>query len=703
MTHEPSAPSEKTSDPEATLPTVPGRPGERSEEEMANSSSPALSKANGKPNANAKRSGAPPPRVSSRQANMESREWTVQDSEALYQVRDWGHPYFSVNEKGHVEVTPDPASPNAINLYELVLDMRARGIELPLLVRFSDILAHRIRRIHEAFGRAMKEYEYQGNYRGVFPVKVNQQRHVVEEVVEAGRMWNFGLEVGSKPELLIALASMKGESGLIVCNGYKDALYIETALIAQRFSSTVLIVLERLEELDIVLKASERLGIKPNLGVRAKLATKGMGRWADSAGERAKFGLNMPELVQLIDRLSAAKRLDELQLLHFHIGSQISSIIPIKNAMQEAANIYVEMARMGCNMQYLDIGGGLAIDYDGSKTDFHASCNYTLSEYAADVVATIQAACRKAELKEPTLISESGRAVAAHQSILLFDVLGQGRALSGVPTAPSKDSHSVLQVLYETYQGIMPKNVQESWHDACQAKEEAQSLFRYGYLGLRERSHAEALYWSCCEKIQATLQRLKFVPEELHDLEKTTSSIYYCNFSVFQSAPDSWAINQLFPIMPIHRLEERPSVRATLADLTCDSDGKIDHFIDVEDVRSTLDVHTLLPDQPYVMGIFLNGAYQEILGDLHNLFGDTHAVHVRVTEYGYRISHVIKGDSMNDVLRFVEHQPESMIESVREQAEAALSRGRMTLEQMKLLMRHYEKAMGSYTYLTEEE
>ncbi len=669
---------------------------------MANSSSPSPSKANGK--ASAKRSGAPPPRVSARQQpSAEPKVWTVQDSEALYQVRDWGHPYFSVNEKGHVEVTPDPSSPNAINLYELTLDMRARGIELPLLVRFSDILAHRIRRIHEAFGRAMKEYEYQGSYRGVFPIKVNQQRHVVEEVVEAGRPWNFGLEVGSKPELLIALASMKGESGLIVCNGYKDATYIETALIAQRFSSTVLIVLERLEELDIVLKASDRLGIKPNLGVRAKLATKGMGRWADSAGERAKFGLNMPELVQLIDRLATAKRLDELQLLHFHIGSQISSIIPIKNAMQEAANIYVEMARMGCNMQYLDIGGGLAIDYDGSKTDFHASCNYTLSEYAADVVATIQAACRKAELKEPTLISESGRAVCAHQSILLFDVVGQGRALSGEPTQPPKDAHSVLQVLYETYQGIMPKNVQESWHDACQAKEEAQSLFRYGYLGLRERSQAEALYWSCCEKIQATLQRLRFIPEELHDLEKTTSSIYYSNFSVFQSAPDSWAINQLFPIMPIHRLEERPTVRTTLADLTCDSDGKIDHFIDVEDVRSTLDVHMLVPDQPYVMGIFLNGAYQEILGDLHNLFGDTHAVHVRVTEYGYRVSHVIKGDTMADVLRFVEHQPESMIESVREQAEAALSRGRMTLEQMKLLMRHYEKAMGSYTYLTEEE
>jgi len=353
-------------------------------------------------------------------------------------------------------------------------------------------------------------------------------------------------------------------------------------------------------------------------------------------------------------------------------------------------------------MQYLDIGGGLAIDYDGSKTDFHASCNYTLSEYAADVVATIQAACKKAELKEPTLISESGRAVCAHQSILLFDVVGQGRALAGIPTQPEKNAHSVLQVLYETYQGIMPKNVQESWHDACQAKEEAQSLFRYGYLGLRERSQAEALYWSCCEKIQATLQRLRFIPEELHDLEKTTSSIYYSNFSVFQSAPDSWAIKQLFPVLPIHRLDEPPSRHAVLGDITCDSDGKIDQFIDRRDVRRTLLLHPF-DGKPYYLGAFLIGAYQEILGDLHNLFGDTNAVHVQATDYGYRVSHVIKGDNMTDVLRYVEHQPESMIEAVREQAEAALSRGRMTFEQMRLFMRHYEKAMGSYTYLTGED
>jgi arginine decarboxylase len=643
------------------------------------------------------------PEASGRVRTSGGGAWGVKDSTALYQVRDWGNPYFSVNAKGHVVVTPNPDSENSVNLYELTLDLRARGIELPILVRFSDILAHRIKRIHESFQRAITEYEYGASYRGVFPVKVNQQRHVVDEVVEQGRPYKFGLEVGSKPELLIALASMKYEGGLIICNGYKDATYIETALIAQRFDNTVIIVLERLEELDIAMRASEKLGIKPTLGVRAKLSTKGMGRWADSAGERAKFGLSAPEVVELVDRLTASNRLDELQLLHFHIGSQISSIIPIKNAIQEAANVYVELARMGCNMQYIDIGGGLAIDYDGSKTDFHASCNYTLGEYAADVVATIQAACRKAQLKEPGIISESGRAVCAHQSVLVFDVLGANSSRFKDPVEPGKEAHRVLHMLYETYQGIMPKNVQESWHDVCQAKEEAQSLFKYGYLGLRERASAERLYWNCCAKIQTTLERLRFIPEELQDLEKTMSSIYYCNFSVFQSAPDSWAIDQLFPVMPIHRLDERPSVRATLADLTCDSDGMIDHFIDVEDVRSTLDVHPYRHGEPYFLALFLNGAYQEILGDLHNLFGDTNAVHVQATDYGYRVSHVIKGDNMTDVLRYVEHQPEMMIEAVREQAEAALSKGRMTFEQMRLFMRHYEKAMGSYTYLTGED
>lgn len=627
--------------------------------------------------------------------------WNAAKSAQLYQVQGWGSPYFSVNESGYIEVRPDPDCERTVNLFELTEDLRARGLDLPILIRFSDILGHRIKRINESFIRAIRDYEYSGSYRGVYPVKVNQQRHIVHEVVEFGKPYQYGLEVGSKPELLIALSAMQDSEGLIICNGYKDRSYIETALIAQRLNKTVIIVLERTEELDFALKASEKLGIAPMLGVRAKLSTKGMGRWGNSAGDRAKFGLSIPEVIELVDRLAERNMLDALRLLHFHIGSQISSIIPIKNALQEAANIYVELAKMGCRMGYLDVGGGLAIDYDGSKTDFHASRNYTMQEYASDVIATVQAACQKAKVSEPTIVSESGRAVVAHQSVLIFDVVGVNEVSVGTPKAPDPASHGVIQVLYETYQGILPKNVQESWHDACQAKEEAQSLFKYGYLGLRDRAMAERLYWACCAKIQTVIKRMKFVPEELQELQKQMSALYYCNFSVFQSAPDSWAIDQLFPIMPIHRLNEEPDVRATLADLTCDSDGKIDHFIDVEDVRDTLSLHRFEAGKPYYLGMFLNGAYQEILGDLHNLFGDTNAVHVSISDYGYRVDHVIKGDSMTEVLRYVAYAPDAMIENVRTQAEAALAQNKLTLQQMRLLMTHYEEAMNSYTYLSE--
>jgi arginine decarboxylase len=636
--------------------------------------------------------------------NGNGQAWTPARSAQLYQVQGWGAPYFSVSDRGHVLVTPDPDQDRTVNLYELAQDLKTRGLELPLLIRFSDIVAHRIRRINQCFQRAITEYEYTGSYRGVFPVKVNQQRHLIEEIVEFGKPWQFGLEAGSKPELLIALASMPEAGGLIICNGYKDSNYIETALVAQKFDKTVIVVLERIEELYIALRASEKLGIKPLLGVRSKLTAKGVGRWADSAGDRAKFGLTMAEVVEVVDTLAERGLLDSLQLLHFHIGSQISSIIPIKNAMQEASNIYVELAKMGCKMGYLDVGGGLAIDYDGSKTDFHASKNYALQEYASDVVAAIQAACAKANVPPPTLVSESGRAVSAHHSMLVFQVVGASGVRFGDPIEPKADAHRLLKDLYETYKGISAKNVQESWHDASQAKDEAQNLFKYGYLGLRERAQVERLYWNCCEKIQDRLRKLKFVPEELLGLERQMSSIYYCNFSVFQSTPDIWAIDQLFPIMPIHRLEEEPTVTARLADVTCDSDGIVDNFIDVEDEKHILEVHPFDAKQPYYMGIFLNGAYQEILGDMHNLFGDTNAVHVRLTDDGgYEVRHVVKGDSISEVLRYVEYVPENMVEAVRRQAERAVSAGRLTNEQMRTLMKHYESALASYTYLTESE
>lgn len=627
--------------------------------------------------------------------------WSAEKSAKVYQINGWGRPYFQINDHGHVVVTPDPEDDREIDLYDLCVSLQARGLDMPILLRFSDILKHRIAKLNRAFQSAIAEYNYGGRYQGVFPVKVNQQSHLVEDIVEFGERYEYGLEAGSKPELLIALAAMRKNSGLIICNGYKDRAYIETALLAQRLDKTVIVVLERLEEVDVAIEASRSLGIRPMLGVRAKLASKGVGRWAKSAGDRAKFGLSTAEIVELVDKLRAADMLDTLLLLHFHIGSQISSIIPIKNALQEASNIYVELAKMGCKMGYMDVGGGLAIDYDGSRTDFHASKNYHLAEYATDVVSVMQSACEKANVPPPTLVSESGRAVAAHHSVLVFQVVGKNEVRFGEPVAPTKESHRVLHELYDTYQNILPKNVQESFHDAGQAKEEAQNLFKYGYLGLRERAHAERLYWHCCEKIHHTLKRLKHVPEELHDLGRALSAIYYCNFSVFQSAPDIWAIDQLFPIMPIHRLTEEPNVLCTLADLTCDSDGVVDRFIDIEDERHTLNVHDWKPTEPYYLGMFLNGAYQEILGDLHNLFGDTNAAHVRLTDDGYEVVHVVKGDSVSEVLRYVQYNPEDMVEQVRRQADRAVRIGRLDNTQMKKLMDHYEDSLRGYTYLTD--
>jgi arginine decarboxylase len=635
-------------------------------------------------------------------ANGARVPWTIERSAELYQIRGWGDPYFSINDRGHVSVRPDPQRETTIDLSDLVNDLEARGLQLPLLVRFSDIVDDRIRTINECFGRAIEEYGYEGRYQGVYPVKVNQQRHLVEEVVRYGQRWDYGLEAGSKPELLIALAMAEG-GGLIVCNGYKDLNYIETALIAQRFDKTVIVVLERIEELDLIFKAADRLGITPLLGVRAKLTARGVGRWADSTGDRAKFGLTSQEIVEVVDRLAARDMLSSLQLMHFHIGSQISSIIPMKNAIREAAQYFVELSKLGAPMRYLDVGGGLAVDYDGSRTDFHASRNYGVQEYANDVVSGIQEACGRAKIPVPTIVTESGRAVAAYQAVLVFEVLGSNEARVDEPAPPPPDAHPILQTLYDTYNGIQPKNVQESWHDASQARDEAESLFQYGYMGLRERAAAERLVIACGRKILTTAQRLGPLPEDLLALERLLSTIYYCNFSVFQSAPDTWAIDQLFPIMPIHRLDEEPTEQVTLGDLTCDSDGVIDHFIDVEEVKDVLRVHPLRDAESYRMGMFLMGAYQEILGDLHNLFGDTNAVHVRVNDHGYDVTHVIKGDSMNQVLRYVQYDPEVMTERVRQQAERALAAGRITLNQMKLLLEHYEQSLRSYTYLTDEE
>ena len=625
--------------------------------------------------------------------------WSIEDSESLYRIQGWGEPYFSINAAGHVTVSPQGDRGGSLDLFQLVEALKQRNLGLPILIRFPDILEDRLERLNACFAKAITRYGYTGVYRGVFPVKCNQQRHLVEDLVRFGQSHQFGLEAGSKPELMIALATLNTPGALLICNGYKDREYIETAMLSQRLGQLPIIVLEQLEEVDLAIEASRRLGIQPILGVRAKLCSKGVGRWGNSAGERAKFGLTIPEMITAVDRLKQAGMLACLQLLHFHIGSQISAISVIKDALREACQIYVELAKLGADMQYLDVGGGLGVDYDGSKTNFHASKNYSTQNYANDVVAEVKEACAERGIPVPTLISESGRAIASHQSVLVFDVLGSSNIASGEPEALEESEHLIIRNLYETYESITVENYQEAYHDAVQFKDEAVSLFNFGYLRLQQRARAERLYWACCERILAIARKEEYVPDDLEDLEKIMASIYYINLSVFQSAPDSWAIDQLFPILPIHRLDEEPTCRGALADITCDSDGKIDQFIDLRDVKSVLELHPLKAKEPYYLGLFLAGAYQEIMGNLHNLFGDTNAVHIHLTPKGYQIEHVVKGDTMTEVLGYVQYDSEDLIENMRRRTEQALQEGQITLAESQLLLQNYEHSLSRYTYL----
>jgi arginine decarboxylase len=632
-------------------------------------------------------------------APLPQKSWTIEDSEKLYRIQGWGEPYFSINAAGHVTVSPKGDRGGSLDLCELVEALKQRNLALPLLIRFSDILEDRIERLNSCFARAIARYNYKNVYRGVFPVKCNQHRQLIQDLVRFGQPHHFGLEAGSKPELMIALATLKTPGALLICNGYKDRDYIETAILAQRLGQTSVIVLEQIEEVELAIAASITLGIKPILGVRAKLTTKGVGRWGGSTGDRAKFGLTIPEIIRAVGELKKAGMLDCLQLLHFHIGSQISSISVIKDAIREASHIYVELAKLGANMNYLDVGGGLGVDYDGSKTNFHASKNYNMQNYANDVVAGVKDACDERKIQVPIIISESGRAIASHQSVLVFDVLGTSDVPREVPEPIDENAHQIPRNLYEIYQSISPENYQEVYHDAIQFKEEAVSLFNLGYLGIAERAKTEQLYWACCNKIQGIARQKEYVSEDLEDLEKVMASIYYINLSVFQSVPDSWAINQLFPIMPINRLDEEPTQRGILADLTCDSDGKIDQFIDLRDVKSVLELHTLKPGEPYYLALFLGGAYQEIMGNLHNLFGDANAVHIQLTPSGYHIEHVVKGDTMKEVLSYVQYDAESLVESIRRQTEAALQQNKITLSESQLLLQNYERSLSQYTYL----
>jgi arginine decarboxylase len=643
------------------------------------------------------------------------KPWTIEDSEKLYRIEGWGDPYFSINAAGRVMVSPKGDRGGFLDLYELVESLRKRNIGLPLLIRFSDILADRIERLNACFAKAIARYNYPNQYRGVYPVKCNQSRHLVEALVQFGKPYFFGLEAGSKPELTIALATLepslnpkeKTQNALLICNGYKDREYIEMALLATKLGHTPVIAIEQLEELQLAVEISQKLGIAPILGVRAKLSTKGSGHWGDSTGDRAKFGLTVPEIVEVVTQLEACEMLDCLQLLHFHLGSQISAIGVIKDAIREAAQIYGELVKLGANMRYLDVGGGLAVDYDGSKTNFYASKNYNMQNYANDIVAEVKEACEERGIAAPILVSESGRAIASHQAVLIFDILSTSEFSPELPQPAREKEHLIIRNLWETYESIALENYQENYHDAIQFKDEAISLFSFGYLSLKERARAEQLYWACCRKILEITRTQEYVPDDLEDLEKNMASIYYANLSVFQSAPDAWAIDQLFPIMPIHRLDEEPTQRGILADLTCDSDGKINKFIDLRDVKSVLELHPLREAEsnpkskkPYYLGMFLVGAYQEIMGNLHNLFGDTNVVHIRMNPKGYQVEYVVKGNTITEVLGYAQYKAEDLVENIRRRTEEALQEGRITLEESQRLLQNYERSLSSYTYLS---
>ena len=632
-------------------------------------------------------------------------KWTHVDSEALYNVPNWGLGYFSVNDGGHVQVAPEGAEhPARIDLFELIGQIRRRGVSTPILLRFDGLLRARVRELSDAFSKAREQYEYGGDYRPVFPIKVNQDRHVVEALLEEGRRYGIGLEAGSKPELLAVMTMQQGESPLIVCNGYKDHEYIEMALLSRKLGSDTILVVEKFSELDAILKSSRSLGIEPIIGVRTKLGHRGSGRWQESGGDRSKFGLTTREIVQVVERLREEDMLHCLQLLHFHLGSQITNIRSLKTGLREAVQTLVGLHEMGVRIRWMDTGGGLGVDYDGSRTDFESSMNYSVQEYANDVVWHLREACNEHEIAPPTILTESGRALVAHHAVLVADVLGVSDfSTVGVPGPPTEDEHEIVHEIADVCEGVTTKNFQEAFHDVRELRDQAMVLFNVGQLPLTDRARVEEYYWRTCEKILRISHRLDYVPDDLSSLQRDMADTYFMNFSLFQSVPDSWAIKQLFPVLPIHRLEEQPTRHAVLADITCDSDGKIDRFIDLRDVKDTLELHPLRPGEPYYLGIFLVGAYQEILGDMHNLFGDTNVVHVDVDVHGRpRIKHVVRGDRVQEVLSYVDYYETDLLRDMRRQVEESLEAGRLTFEESAMLMRRFERGLAGYTYLSRE-
>jgi arginine decarboxylase len=632
---------------------------------------------------------------------MEPTErWSSVDASELFDVASWGKGYFSVSDEGHVLVHPEKEPARSIDLKKLIDTLVLRGISLPILIRFAEILKHRLGELHDAFDTAIREHKYNGNYCCVYPIKVNQQRQVVEEVLEFGKPYKFGMEAGSKPELLAVMALADNDTP-IICNGFKDDEYIEMAMLAQKMGRTIIPVVEKYTELALIAKYAEKIGVCPTIGIRAKLASRGSGRWKSSGGFRSKFGLTTTEVMRALEELRLWGMGDCLKLLHFHLGSQITNIRQVKGAVNEAARLYAELWRTGATgLKYMDVGGGLGIDYDGSQTDFESSVNYTLQEYANDIVYHIQNVLDESSVPHPTIVTESGRAIAAYHSVLVFNVLGvSGPGEEESPQELPPDPEQPLIDLQETLRSVNPRNLLEAFHDSQQALDSALNLFSLGYLPLEQRCIAENLYWSISRRIQKMGRELEILPEELEGLDAMLSDTYFCNFSLFQSMPDSWAIKQLFPIMPIHQLNQQPLRHAVLGDITCDSDGKVDQFIDRRDIKRTLPLHEFT-GQDYYIGAFLVGAYQEILGDMHNLFGDTNAVHVRLSPEGEVIlDEVIKGDTVREVLNYVQFKAENLVTRLRRSVETAVREGRLGYEESGRLLRFYEEGLHGYTYL----
>ncbi|MGD0342215.1 MAG: biosynthetic arginine decarboxylase [Bacteroidales bacterium] len=628
------------------------------------------------------------------------RKWRVEDSAELYNINGWGVDYFSINEKGNVTVTPQKNGVS-VDLKELLDELMLRDVSTPVLIRFPDILDDRIINTSKCFKKASEEYDYQAQNFIIYPIKVNQMRPVVEEIVSHGQKFNIGLEAGSKPELHAVLAINTDPESLIICNGYKDEDYIELALLAQKMGKRIFLVVEKLNELRLITTISKRLKVKPNIGIRIKLASVGSGKWEDSGGDISKFGLTSSELLEAIDFIEKNKMRDCVRLIHFHIGSQVTKIRRIKTALREASQFYVQLRNLGFNVEFVDIGGGLGVDYDGTgSSNSESSVNYTLQEYVNDSVSTFVDASNKNNIPHPNVITESGRSLTAHHSVLIFEVLETTTLPSwDTEEEPGEHDHELLKELFSLWDNFSQQRMLETWHDAQQIREEALDRFSLGIIDLKTRAQIERLFWSVARKVYQVANSSRHVPEELKQVSRILSDKYFCNFSLFQSIPDAWAIDQIFPIMPIHRLNEEPTVSATIQDMTCDSDGKIDNFISTQNSSHHLPVHPLKGHERYYLGVFLVGAYQEILGDLHNLFGDTNAVHVSVDENGYKIDQVIDGETIAEVLEYVQYNPKKLVRTVETWVTSSVKAGIISLEEGKEFLSNYRSGLYGYTYL----